>query len=400
MDEELAEVPPAKLLVQAAADNHVEAVQALLGAGVSANVCHQNRSPICIAADEGHLEVVKELLAHGCTADQPDHCDPMWFRKPIHYAAGRGHLNVVQLLIENGIDVNSIDRENRTPLHWAATLGWVPVAEYLMEKGAAINIVQKDGFTALHAATCLGNMEMCSFLISRGAELNRADKDGWSSLHAAVCYGHLSICKLLLQSGSRINQRTNEDESVLHIAGEKCRLDILDFLIRSGADPEVSNIHGFTPFLDSVWRNKYSVAWHLVDQGVNVTTVNKAGHSALYVATARSEQRFIKLILAAGCDLRQEEWLHRDLRVISTLPDRRQQVVEFRQRLCNVQPLLTLCYQVVRKALGRCISEKAQQLPVPRSIRSLICLDCLRPSESDGKKDARSPLTAEEDEDS
>jgi ankyrin repeat protein len=382
--EEDQEVPPAKLLIQASADNHVEAVRALLEAGVSANICYQNRSPVCVATDEGHADVVRELLTHGCSADRPDMGDPMWHRQPIHYAAARGHLDIVRLLLQHGIDVNSIDRENRTPLHWAATLGWVPVAEYLMANGAAINIVQKDGFTALHAATCLGNLEMCSFLIANGAEVNRADKDGWSSLHAAVCYGHLPICKLLLQSGARINQRTNEDESVLHIAGEKCRLDILEFLIQAGADPEVTNIHGFTPFLDSVWRNKYAVAWQLVDQGVNVMTTNKAGHSALWVATVRYEQRFIKLILAAGCDLRQEEWLHRDLRVISTLADRRQLVLRFRQMLSNVQPLQTLCYLAVRRSLGRCITQKVQHLPVPRSIRSLISLDFVRPTEGDG----------------
>ena len=62
---------------------------------------------------------------------------------PLHMAAGEGHLNVVKLLLANGARVNVKYEASVTPLHFAAVEGHKDVAELLLAKGAEVNAKSK-----------------------------------------------------------------------------------------------------------------------------------------------------------------------------------------------------------------------------------------------------------------
>ena len=76
---------------------------------------YYGRTPLSWAAENGHEEIVKLLLASdGVDPDSKDKHG----KTPLLWAAAKGHKNVVNLLLpENGIDPDSKDIDyGRTPL--------------------------------------------------------------------------------------------------------------------------------------------------------------------------------------------------------------------------------------------------------------------------------------------
>ncbi|RPB22051.1 ankyrin, partial [Terfezia boudieri ATCC MYA-4762] len=62
-----------------------------------------NRTALHLAAENGHLEVVKVLLDKGATMDATT-----WYknRTALHMAAENGHLEVVKVLLDKGATIN------------------------------------------------------------------------------------------------------------------------------------------------------------------------------------------------------------------------------------------------------------------------------------------------------
>jgi hypothetical protein len=92
----------------------------------------QRHLALALAAQYGHLEIVRILLDAG---EDPNRFNPVGGHShstPLHQAAGNGHLDVVKLLIERGakLDVKDI-LFGGTPAGWAAYAGKKELEAYL-----------------------------------------------------------------------------------------------------------------------------------------------------------------------------------------------------------------------------------------------------------------------------
>lgn len=69
-------------------------------------------TPLYIAAQNGHLEVVIALLQAGADINQPANDG----KTPLYIAAENGHLDMVQALLAAGADINQAANDGKTPL--------------------------------------------------------------------------------------------------------------------------------------------------------------------------------------------------------------------------------------------------------------------------------------------
>ncbi len=173
-------------------------VRRQLAWGVNVNKRHFfTRDTLLIeAAANGHLDVVKLLIENGADVNLKGEA---WYG-PLHAAAAKGHIEVVKILLENGADVN-IFHQNK-PLHDAAMNGHIEVAEILLAHGADINVKGTDEAAPLHTAVSNNRLAMVKWLLSKGANVNPRAIYGCTPLHFAAFGNNVEIGKILLEHGA------------------------------------------------------------------------------------------------------------------------------------------------------------------------------------------------------
>ena len=119
------------------------------------------------AAESDDVATVVRLLALGSDIEELDDS----FETPLRLAADAGHLSVVRALVESGADVNAEDPYLfRTALMYAAGHGHEQVVRYLASKGATVDTADDFGDNALHRAVDGGHLETVRALIELGAD--------------------------------------------------------------------------------------------------------------------------------------------------------------------------------------------------------------------------------------
>lgn len=128
--EEAPDEPPTALCL-AAAENHMEIVNVLLGAGADVNA---DRGSVVIgAAGNGHDEIVRLLIGRGAVVDPPnDEDSPLWS------AAFSNKLSTVAILVEEGALVNRVlpGLSRRNAVQAARCCGNDDVVRFLRSHGA------------------------------------------------------------------------------------------------------------------------------------------------------------------------------------------------------------------------------------------------------------------------
>ena len=124
------------------------------------------------AAREGHIEVVRLLLADGADIHAQD---AYYGRTVLAWAAWAGQMEVVRLLLDNGADIHTRTNEGTTALVLAVLEGHVEVARILVEQWVAegdVDARYDDDTTVLMWAARAGHVEMVRFLLTNGANIH------------------------------------------------------------------------------------------------------------------------------------------------------------------------------------------------------------------------------------
>jgi ankyrin repeat protein len=126
-------------LHKAAIFNRLAPAEALIVAG--ANMSARGRkygalwfTPIHLAAEEGHAEMIKLILKHG--GDVNSRTEGVNCITPLHIAAAKGRAAAVETLIAAGADINAGDLAKKTPLTWAIEKEQRNTADILRDAGA------------------------------------------------------------------------------------------------------------------------------------------------------------------------------------------------------------------------------------------------------------------------
>ena len=204
-----------------------EAVIRALDQGADINEADdKGHTPLHIASERGHVEVVKFLLERGADINQVEGGGAT----PLLIASVYDHVEVVRILTEKGADINKADNDGATPLFAASAEGDVEVVRILAERGADINKADKYVYTPLYAASQAGHVDVVRFLTEKGADINKADNDGATPLLAASVYDHVEVVRILTEKGADINKADNDGITPLSIAVSEGYTEIVNIL--------------------------------------------------------------------------------------------------------------------------------------------------------------------------
>ena len=166
------------------------------------------RTPVGCAAENGHKDVVEQLLLANTDVNAQDEGG----RTALHEAVGKGQKDVVEQLLLANADVNAQDKGGWTALHWAALNGHTDVVEQLLLANADVNAQSEQGMTALHWTAGRGQKDVADQLLLANADVNAQDKRGWTALHWAAWKGQKDVVEQLLLANADVNAQDEGGE--------------------------------------------------------------------------------------------------------------------------------------------------------------------------------------------
>lgn len=109
-------------------------------------------------------------------------------RTPLHLAASEGHLDIVKYLIEEQkVEVNVGDRHGNTPLFEAISGEHTEVVEYIKSKGGELIPRNNDSYD-LCEAVLNGDLEKVKALIEKGIDINAPGHQGSTGIFFSLFF--------------------------------------------------------------------------------------------------------------------------------------------------------------------------------------------------------------------
>jgi ankyrin repeat protein len=287
------------------------------------------------AVRDTNFPIVEMLVKHGANVNTPI---DKFTGTPLHLAADRGHVDIVCALLDAGADINNSNSFIGTPLQEAIRNGHYQVAELLIERQADINVIAGKSGCALSIAICEHDEEMFNLLLSKGADININCGEHGTPLEEAIGGGQIDFAEKLLDLGANVNAqgmyvnalipagRLNSTKavelikriislgidinsiddfsgSILHMAAWIGSKDTTEFLIESGADiNRIGGAYG-TPLQAAIMGSSHANVELLLSKGANVNIVAGRMGTALQAAAWQDDNLMIRRLLEAGADV-------------------------------------------------------------------------------------------------
>jgi ankyrin repeat protein len=344
-------------LMTCAKTGNADAVKALIefGAVLDAKEPSQNQTALMWAAAERHPNVAGVLI--GAHADLKAQTKAGF--SAIHFAARVGDIESLKLLIAAGVDVNfqtgaSEDAKGGTtgytPLLVATLRAQVDTALYLLDHGADPN-VGAAGFTPLHWASTSwegyasnpvygfeeamsgiqdrpAKLRLVKALLAHGANVNArmtkrqpsfatgyTDTVGATPLLLAASIDDVEMMRILLAAGADPKIKTATNASAImaatglnHGIGESFvteaeATEAVKLLLDLGLDAKGETTLNENALFGPAYRGWNTLLAQMIDLGVNVNAVSKAGVTPWLAANGQGDRLGGVLYNKEGADL-------------------------------------------------------------------------------------------------
>ncbi len=162
-------------------------------------------------------------------------------------AAAAGDLSALQVFSTTSLDINNVNNKGITPLMYAAKKG----------KNAAVSI-----------------------LIAQGANVNAMSDEGWTPLLFATTSAKHAVMRTLIKNGASVNLASSRTGRVpLHRAVELIDRDAITLLLENGAEPNIKNSIGVSPFLESCKHRTVGIVELLYSHGGDINTTSNTNEN-------------------------------------------------------------------------------------------------------------------------
>lgn len=270
----------------AAADGHVEVMQALLdeGAAVDKADCNGNTS-LLHAVRARHVGAIRLLLNHGAsrtwsnlagdtpistaekTGDLAIHglLDILKVDEGIVSAATQGDTALVAEFISAGVDIDvKSGRLQSTALMAAASYGRLDTARYLLRHDASVATSDWYRWTPLGLAALNGCNSVVVELLAAGAEVEVKNHHGTTAMMAAASRRHTTTVGLLLGRGAQVHSRDKFGKTALCYAMHSGCAEIIELLLSHSADMNAASDSRDAPLILAARTGKAAVVENLV----------------------------------------------------------------------------------------------------------------------------------------
>ncbi|WP_310488801.1 ankyrin repeat domain-containing protein [Chamaesiphon sp. VAR_69_metabat_338] len=307
---------------------HPEVVQCLLAAAANPHNGSTSTTALGLAAERGESEIVQMLLPRGIDVNAPVGRDG-W--TALLAAIKNGHRAVVQLLVTAGANVNAWS-QGETPILFAAKCEEREIYQYLYPLvNTAIRLcADRDGEQLLQATrkrrireqnrpvekfiemATVGNLDEVNRAIEVGIEIDELGAKGHTALMAAAYHGHRSIVNTLLSAGADPNLLSDDDglgtagmTALMLAAGSffaSNRQQILQLLIAGGAEIDQRGAGGKTAiFYAALAGSGYADCVEVaIAAGADLNLQDDRGHTVLSAVAAAENYGMFNLLMQAG----------------------------------------------------------------------------------------------------
>eukprot|EP01063_Lacrimia_lanifica_P004422 TRINITY_DN1247_c0_g1_i3.p1 TRINITY_DN1247_c0_g1~~TRINITY_DN1247_c0_g1_i3.p1 ORF type:complete len:883 (+),score=327.88 TRINITY_DN1247_c0_g1_i3:39-2687(+) len=272
------------------------------------------------AAECGDLEGLQAMLTRNADPKASNNDR----RTALHAAAENGHLDCAQLLVSSGADVNAKDKWDDHPLDGAINAKHDDMVAFLKEKGATRGPVVA-GLAADAEAERLMMCVRLRALAQRGdsaamkefldahpnADTNAADYDFRTPLHLAAEEGQDACVKLLVERGANVNVKDRWGSSPFRGAVEHGRHGTADLIRSLGAEetssPRASVADSSRPAPEATLclacaRGDLALVKRLVAEGGDVNEVDYDMRAPLHLAAEEGHLPVVEELVTHGAD--------------------------------------------------------------------------------------------------
>ena len=158
------------------------------------------------SVERGDVAGVRRALAEGARVDVRDARG----RPALLVATYRNDVAIARALIDAGADVNAKDSIDDSAFLYAGAEGKVEILKLTLAHGADLRSLNRYGGTALIPAAHHGYIENVRILLGTKIDIDHVNNLGWTALLEAVILGdggttHTEIVRLLVEAGANPN---------------------------------------------------------------------------------------------------------------------------------------------------------------------------------------------------
>lgn len=311
---------------------------------VATYLIEEEKSPLNVVSDEGHLPIDRLALAKTLTYDQArmlklfilnrskkpsvtDKYDYLYFvwpgdnyrtrfsfsQTPLHLASDRGQIGLVRLFLESGANVTDINRGGKIPLHLAVRSGSFESVKLLIENGSDVNTKDSNDNLPINEAFFLKKdiaKNMVKFLVENGSDVNTANVyNNTPLILCAVWNLDSSIAKILIEGGADINFVNDIGNTALHESILRDNKELATFLTElDEIDISIRNNKNDTPLSILMKGDVEKIKWFADKLDPNIS--DDEGNTPLHLAAELgSSKEIVDFFIekGAGVDLKNDD---------------------------------------------------------------------------------------------
>ena len=265
---------------------------------------HIGRGPICYAAQEGHLAIVKYLDVHVENLKCKNVKVKDFKEISLKLAAKHGHLDIVKYFTP---EVSYWTAACRCSLKLAALHGHFEVVQYLVSKCELYNTFWMSDM--LRFATENGLLSVIKYLSNEARCDLSEDLDEYkvTLLHLASNYGYTDVVEFLTKEvHCDPLKETSWGTNSLNIAAENGHLQTVKFFSELSYDYiNAKDRWGRTPLYEAVRKGHFNIVKYLVEEKkVKPTEIFEQKVSLLHVASGKGHVQIVQYFIEErGCKM-------------------------------------------------------------------------------------------------